>query len=373
MSVKVASGSSNELSRVVAEVTQHDVKVVVFFFSPEMESQNPQAEFARAFPKATRLGASMIGGWASAGPVDKGLVAMTLGGDEVEEVSLSFQEGVKKDPTGVARSLVSDVRSKWGQRALDPEHYVGIVLFDGLCLGEKIVHELSAEKNFVFPIIGGAAADELAFRRTLVVANDKLSADGAVLAVLKMRVPFFYDHYVHFKPTSKTSIVTRSEPDRRVVWTLDGVNAADRYAQLLGLSSAQQIQGQHFSRNPLGVVIGDTVYARSPNAVVDGKGLQFYCSIEAGTRVSVLEKGDLIQHTREGLAKTSLYLKKVQAVLFFNCVLRYLEMKEDRLIEPFNALFQATPFIGFNTYGEELFTHHNQTLTALFIGEKEEA
>ena len=33
-------------------------------------------------------------------------------------------------------------------------------------------------------------------------------------------------------------------------------------------------------------------------------------------------------------------------------------------------LFNAMQFIGFNTFGEELFTHHNQTLTALFIGGK---
>ena len=372
MSVKVASGSQNDLQRVIAEVTQDDVKVVIYFFSPQLEASQIQSRFTSAFPKAARLGASMIGGWSTAGPVDQGLVAMTLTGEEVEDVVVAFREGAKKDPTAVARGLVSDVCSRWGDRQLDPEHYVGIVLFDGLCLGEKIVQVLSAEKNFVFPIIGGAAADDLAFSRTLVVAGDRISADGAVLAVLKMRLPFFCDHYVHFKPTAKTSIVTQSEPDKRIVWSLDGRDAAERYAQMLGLASAKAIQSSHFSRNPLGVVIGETVYARSPNAVIDGKGLQFYCSIEAGTRVSLLEKGDLLQNTRQGLANTGQYLRKVHGAILFNCVLRYLEMKEDRLIQPFNALFQDIPFIGFNTFGEELFTHHNQTLTALFIGEKDE-
>ena len=48
-------------------------------------------------------------------------------------------------------------------------------------------------------------------------------------------------------------------------------------------------------------------------------------------------------------------------------------MKEDRKVEAFNEAFAGMPFIGFNTYGEELFTHHNQTLTALFIGAREES
>jgi hypothetical protein len=45
-------------------------------------------------------------------------------------------------------------------------------------------------------------------------------------------------------------------------------------------------------------------------------------------------------------------------------------MKEERKLDAFNGVFSGMPFIGFNTFGEELFTHHNQTLTALFIGGK---
>jgi methyl-accepting chemotaxis protein len=58
----------------------------------------------------------------------------------------------------------------------------------------------------------------------------------------------------------------------------------------------------------------------------------------------------------------------VQGSILFNCVLRYLELKELRKVDVFNRVFDKQSMIGFNTYGEEFFTHHNQTLTAVFFG-----
>jgi hypothetical protein len=371
MAVKVSSGRGDELERIVSEISQPDVRVVLYFFSPELERSGLKAAMSHAFGGARRVGASMIGGWSTGGAVEKGIVAMSLSGEEVAESFVSFREGAKADPEAVARGLAADIKAKTGGRRLDSDQYLGILLVDGLCLGERIVRELTMERGLAIPIVGGAAADELEFKRTLVASDEAMSADGAVLLVLKMKVPFFYDHFVHYQPTKTECVVTKSEPDKRIVWEIDGLPAAPRYAELLGLKSGAELKHTHFARNPLGVVIGDTVYARSPNAIIDGRGLQFYCYIEAGTKVSLLRQGDLIANARAGLAKARTYLPGIRGAILFNCVLRYLEMKEDREVEAFNAEFAGMPFIGFNTYGEELFTHHNQTLTAVFIGEGE--
>jgi hypothetical protein len=228
--------------------------------------------------------------------------------------------------------------------------------------------ELSTAGNFSFPFIGGAAADELTFTETLVGHNDHLSGDGAVVAVLKMNVPFFYNHYVHYKPTNKEFLITQADPEKRIVWEIDNQPAANFYAKALNVSGPEDIEHIHFSRNPLGVVIGDTVYTRSPNAVIDGKGLQVYCFIEAGTKMHLLQQGNIIENARHALAEAHQFLPTVKGAILFNCVLRYLEMKEDNTMEAFHNVFSELPYIGFNTYGEELFTHHNQTLSALFIG-----
>ena len=373
MAIKSSSGGLRDIERVLVDIKQPGIKTILYFFSPESGTTALHEKIVKSFPGAHCIGASMIGGWANSGPVEKGLVAMSLSEEEVDECFVAYREGVKADPVLSAHSVMADLKASMGRRKINPNEYVGIVLLDGLCLGERVIREFTMEKDFPIPIVGGAAADELEFKKTIVACDGKSSGDGLVLMILKMRLPFYYAHFVHYKPTELSCVVTKSDPERRVVLELDGKPAAERYAQMLGLHSSAEIKNTHFSRNPLGVVIGDTVYARSPNAIVDGSGIQFYCSIDAGTKVVLLKKDDIIANARAAVAEAEKYLDHTRGAILFNCVLRYLEMKEDRLIEPFNAVFSAFPFVGFNTYGEELFTHHNQTLTALFIGEPEKA
>jgi hypothetical protein len=368
MSTKVASGSWTNIERIIHDIAQPDSKAVIYFFSPDIGQHNIHLKMKTAFPGARCIGASMIGGWSTAGAIDSGIAAISLSGDEVDEVFVAFREGVKADPRKAAQGILDDLKKSLGSRHLNPDEYVGIILFDGLCLGEEIIREFTMEKGFVIPLVGGAAADNLEFKKTYVSCDDSISSDGVTVMVLKMKVPFFYDHFVHYQPTQVSCTVTKSEPSRRIVWEIDGKPAAAQYAKLLGLSSAQALQHTHFARNPLGVLIGDTVYTRSPNAIVDGTGIQFYCYIEAGTKVSILKQGDILENAKKGLANVRTYLPEIGGAILFNCVLRYLEMKEQNKIDDFNAIFADMPFVGFNTFGEELFTHHNQTLTALFIG-----
>ncbi len=368
MPIKVSSRTNADIDSVVKEIDQRDVRVVIYFFSVDLERIKPHEKFKRAFPRAVCIGASMIGGWSSSNALETGITAMSLSSEEVDETFVSFREGVKKDPKGAAREVIEDLKRKIGRRQVNPEDYLGIVLFDGLCLGEEVIRELTVEDGFVFPIIGGAAADQLDFKTTFIACDDRLSGDGVLVLVMKMRIPFYYNHYVHYVPTGHSFVVTRAEPSRRIVWEIDGQPAAPYYARLLGLKDAAELRHGHFARNPLGVVIGDTVYARSPNAVMEGTGLQFYCYIEAGTRVSMLKQGDILDNARKALEEARDYVPNLQGAILFNCVLRYLEMKELNKLKDFNDVFKPLDFIGFNTYGEELFTHHNQTLTAVFFG-----
>ncbi len=368
MSIKVATKPPADFRGIPGEIYQPDARAVLYFFSPELAKAGIERIIRERFPAIPCVGASMIGGWSSEGYVQKGITAMSLSSDEIEETYVSFTTGVKADPVAATRKVIQDIKRQMGHRTANPATHVGIILFDGLCLGEEIMREISTEEDFTIPLVGGAAADELAFTETFVASGDTMSGDGMVLLVMKMKVPFYYSHSVHYQPTKTTVIVTKAEPKKRIVWEIDGKPAAPYYAKLLGLSGVDAIKHIHFSRNPLGVCIGDTVFVRSPNAVIEGTGLQFYCYIEAGTRVSLLRQGDIIEHTRSSIADARRYLPEIKGAVLFNCVLRYLEIQELKKEQEFNGLFSGYPFIGFNTYGEELFIHHNQTLTMLFIG-----
>jgi hypothetical protein len=368
MAIKVASRNTLDIEGIAKEIDQVDIKVVIYFFSSEFEKNEPQKALKRALPNAACIGASMIGGWSTQRAVEKGIVAMSLSSSEVAEVITSFQTGVKENPTRSAINAIEELKRRLrGQ--INPNEYLGLIFFDGLCMGEKIMKEFSMEKRLNIPFVGGAAADELSFVKTLVALDERISGDGLAVMILKMKIPFFFNHYVHCVPTTISFTVTRSETERRIVWELNGEDAAAYYAKILNLSGVDKLNVDIFAKNPVGVKVGDRVYVRSPSSIVDGKGLYFYCYIESGTKLFLLKRGDIISTTKNILPECNNFLPAgIQGILLFNCVFRYSELKELRKLDEYNKIFSGNNFIGFNTYGEELFIHHNQTLTAIFFG-----
>ena len=196
----------------------------------EYERFEPQKALKRAFPQAICVGASMYGGWCSAGSMEKGIMALSLGADEVEEVFVTLKEGIKTDPAKTARAAIDELKQKLGYRNINPDDYLGIVLLDGLSLGEVVMQELSLEARLNLPFIGGAAADEMNFIKTLVGLDERLSSDGLVLLVMKMKIPFYYNHYVHLTPGTVSMVVTKADAKQRIVWEINGEPAVSYYA-----------------------------------------------------------------------------------------------------------------------------------------------
>jgi len=368
MAIKVKSLKDWDIEKIITGVWQPEMKVVVYFFSPSLEKYNPQIAINEAFPGVLCIGASMHSGWSSEGAVASGITIMSLSSSEVEETYYSFQEGVKKDPILAAHAAITELKNKTYEQNINPDEYLGLIFFDGLCLGELIMKEFSMEKGLNMAFVGGAAADEMTFSKTLVSADDKLSKDGLIAVILKMKIPFFFNHYVHYLPTDNSFTITRVEIMQRIAWEINGEPAARFYARQVGVDDIKELTIEIFAKNPLGLILGDSIYIRSPNTVVGNTGLQFYCYIEAGTKVFLLKQGDIIANTKSSLEMTAQFLPGIQGCLLFNCIQRHLELIESNKIDEFNNVFSNYPMIGFNTYGEELFTHHNQTLTAVFFG-----
>jgi hypothetical protein len=115
-----------------------------------------------------------MGGWSAGGAVEKGIVAMSLSSDEVAESFGSLQEGVKSNANLSAQRVVEEIKRKSGCRTFFPS--------------EEIIRCFTFEKNVDLNIVGGTAADELMFPRTLVSADAKCSADVLVPLVMKMKI-----------------------------------------------------------------------------------------------------------------------------------------------------------------------------------------
>ena len=369
MAIKVSACHTTNMNELIREIDQPRIKAVIYFFSVEFERCEPHKALKQAFPRASCIGASMSGGWCTAGVVEKGIVAMSFSEDEVEEVFVSLQEKAMEDPVSAAKAAIAELKRKLWHGIIHPNKYLGIILFTFSCRGEDIMKTFTTEKDLNFPFVGGVAGDELSFTKTFVGMDEKLSTEGIAVMIMKMKIPFLCDHYTHCIPTNMAVTITKVDIQTRTVWEIDGQSAAPYYAKLIGVSNVDTLTPGDFAAHPMGIVVGDQVYVRSINTLAEGNiGLACACQLEPQTKVHILKLGDIIDNARKVVRYAESFTPNLQSAILFNCVGRYLELKQLGKIAAFNDVFKHLGFIGCNTYGEELFTHHNQTLTAVFFG-----
>ena len=124
-----------------------------------------------------------------------------------------------------------------------------------------------------------------------------------------------------------------------------------------------------FAAHPLVVRAGGRHYARAIQQVNDDDSLHFFCAIDEGIVLSIAESGDLVADLESVFARLDDDLGPVEAVLGFDCILRYIEMEQGQMLADVSRLLTANTVIGFNTYGEQFGTMHmSQTFTGIAFG-----
>jgi hypothetical protein len=93
----------------------------------------------------------------------------------------------------------------------------------------------------------------------------------------------------------------------------------------------------------------------------------FFCSLKEGFGLNILEGRDIVKETKIDLEKTKADFGEISGIVNFNCILRTLELKDQKRTENYGELFSDIPTVGFSTYGETYIGHVNQTATMLVL------
>jgi hypothetical protein len=246
--------------------------------------------------------------------------------------------------------------------ALDIDQYAGIVLCDGVSGAEERLMEWVGDLTDL-TFIGGSAGDDLHFKQTFVYANGKVYSQAAVLALFKTKHGFEILKTQSLKPTSKKLVATEVDEAKRLVVKFDGKPARQAYAQAVG--AAPEHADQMFMNHPLGLMVEDEPYVRSPQRF-DGDTMVFFCNIKSGVEYQILEARDIVEDTRKDLAARGWDTPgKVAGILNFHCILRTLELEAKGQTAAYADLFKNVPTAGLSTYGEAYIGHINQTSTML--------
>lgn len=213
-----------------------------------------------------------------------------------------------------------------------------------------------------FPIVGGVAAEHLAFVRTYEICQKEALSGGAVIVALRGKVHVATGARAGFRAVGLPRICTRTRGENLIL-ELDGVPASQIYKDFLGDNPpAEAMMGIEF---PLMVECepgGESQTSQSVIRVVRrmdeaSSGLLLGGDIAEGStvRMTRASRDGLLQGTLDAVTEAKKSLPNPDAVFLFGCAGRKLILgashpEEMRIVR--QELGDEVPKIGFYTYGE---------------------
>ncbi|SMO44560.1 Uncharacterized conserved protein, contains FIST_N domain [Saccharicrinis carchari] len=366
MKVKIAHSTKQDIDGILKDIKMQigdcDPKFIQFYASPTINPEKISRGVYEMFEQTPVIGCSSSGEIVSGKMLENSIVLMALGEEIVEDCKIEVLTDITEDILAVDKSFVR-LKDYYGEdlSQLDTKEHVGLLLIDGLSgMEEKINERIGDLTNITF--VGGSAGDNMAFKKTYVYANGEYYSNAAVIALLKCNTAFSVLKTQSFKSLNKKALITKSEARR--VMEINGKPASTEYARLMGTND-ELVENQFFT-HPLGISVVGDYFVRSPQRV-DGNDVLFYCGINEGVELELLESQDIIESTKQDLAEKVQELGSVSALINFNCMFRTLELQDKNQTNAYGKLFADIPTVGLSTYGESYIGHMNQTATILLF------
>ena len=383
---EISSGKLNNLPMVP--------KVVIGFVSPALDFSTIASRLKQALPTETTLILSTTAGelcsfdkivpianlysQANAGTGDN-IVLMLFDQKMISDVFVASVPLRSEDMATSSRNAAQRIEaiSEELRRIRVPfkmnhEDTLGYTLIDGLSASESFFMEAVYNVgSFPCLLIGGSAGGKLDFQNTYIFDGTRALRHHALITFIKFAPQYRFGIFKsqNFRKTTTKFAVLSADPIKRTVSAfLDTrTNASIGIIEALTAHFAclpEQLDNK-LSNFTFGIEIDGELYVRSIASIdVSADTVHFYCDIEAGEELLLLEKTDFVKTTSDNYAEFSRKKPKAIGAIFNDCVLRRL----------FNAteinnlhVFKDIPIVGFSTFGELLGININQTLTAVFF------
>lgn len=365
MGIRTAYSSQEQIDGLIREIQEQSqdfaAKMVLYFASSKFDANEISRQIQQIFPDIPVFGCSTAGEIVSGKMLKGAIVAMLFGDDIIEDVKVEVMQNIRTENRVPEAFAQFEAHYNSSMAEMDYKKYVGIILIDGLSLAEERIMEKIGDLTHV-TFIGGSAGDDLQFKATYVYAHGKAYTNAAVLALIKPKVTFDVIKTQSFCALDKELIATKVDEAHRKVLEFNNKPAVEAYADALGFSV--QEAANSFMSNPLGLMVGDEPYVRSPQQMQDNN-MVFYCNIKKGMSLKVLKSMAIVEDTKRAVENKRNELGNISGIINFHCILRTLELEQKGQTEAYGQIFADIPTIGFSTYGEEYIGHVNQTSTML--------
>lgn len=346
--------------------------VVFVFASPLRDVEACAVSVARRFPMAHVVGCSTAGEQVSGVLGNGGLALAALCESEIAWASVAIDDlrgfGAESAAEAVA-ALFGVVGVDASAPSFDPDACLAFLFVDGLARREEAVTAALADALGGVRLVGGSAGDDLAFQRTEVIHGPRVLTGGAVVLLGFGPGRFDVLKHQHFTVTPTALVVTRVDPAARRVYELDGTTALVAFARALRLPPVA-VTPEVVFEHPLAFRCLGEIYVRSIQKVEDDGSLTFFCAVDEGMVLEIVERHDMPRELARAFETFNAGRGEPEFLLTFNCILRAIEARKQGCVAAVGGAIRgaSASSIGFDTYGEQFDgLHINQTLVAAAI------
>jgi len=356
------------------QLADPQVSFILFFCSAEYDLDKLAFALNQEFPTVSLSGCTTAGEITSQG-YGQGCISAIGFRQAAFAIEAALIESLDEFSLTDAQMVVEQLIAGCRQHEIAPikGNTFALTLFDGLSIQEENVLVALNSALGSIPNFGGSAGDDRYLAKTHVFYQGKFHTGAGVV----MMVNTLYDFQVfsthHMRSLGQKLIVTEADADARCVFELNAEPAAKEYARVIGVP-VEDLNHEVFALNPIAVKIGEEYFVRSIQQVNDDLSLKFYCAVENGIVMTVMEP---VEMTSDLIVKLDAIRKKIgepQLIIGCDCFLRKLESELLGFKDSVSDLLKENKVIGFNTYGEQMEGMHiNQTFTGVALGRNMDA
>jgi hypothetical protein len=353
-------------------------RLVVMFASSERDQQQLNAAVRARLPATTRLiGATTSGEIDRDGFHNGSVVLAGLSGDF--EIGLGLGKSLSAAPVEAGAAAIEQACAELGvePEALDLERCVGLVIDDGFRYKKEELLGGMLSRNPGLVLVGGGAANTIfdpSIAQALIHVDGEVATDAVLVALFRTDAPWAALRSHWYEQTGKTVRITKVDDSCMRALEIDGQPAAQRYADLIGVTPDGLEFGKPggFSDHPTGIRIGREIFLRSPWKALPDGSILFANMLEEGSELELMRLGDMAGATRKFFTdELPRRVKSPTASLLFHCGGRMWAAMGHGAVEGLGQTFAAAPTPAGMNVCFELFCGFaiNTTLTVLAFGD----
>ncbi|MEP0146357.1 MAG: FIST N-terminal domain-containing protein [Roseobacter sp.] len=347
------------------QIASEPLSGVFLFVSPSFDFDDVVTAVSRFAPQTRVAACSTAGEIAADGYAEDTIVAIGFPASlfDISPIVVENLHGIDRN-----KLITKLIRSRAMMKSRNPDFAFefGMLLPDGLSLGEESLMSALLPALGSLQIFGGSSGDGQRFERTRLYYNGQQLEGGSIIFLVRSRCKCHLFRIDNFTASSKRMVVTDADASARLVRRINDEPAAQEYARILGLEP-HQLCLETFVANPLALRIGSSHYVRSILKLTPDGHLLFSCAIDEGMVLNLAVEALISEHLDSFLE--SLKTKEEPAmILGFDCLFRRLASAQNNCQEAVSRILAKHKMVGFSTYGEQYGTLHvNQTLVGAAI------